>query len=263
MDSPISCVIAADSKNRNGTRITTMVLTYPRFIHSELMTHRAFSRNAASSRAIPVSRMLRQVREAPVVPLYWGANKPGMQAGEELQGEARSNAIDIWRNAAQQAAEHAEGLAALGVHKQIANRLLEPFQLMKTIVTATEWENFFSLRIHKDAEPHFNELASKMKKAMDVSVPNEAVLHAPFVGPEEARKFSRLATIMQISAARCARVSYLNHDGTEPDAEKDLELANKLATNKHASPFEHPAISMHGRYANFSNWRSMRHIMGL
>ena len=152
----ISARIVADSLNTDKShRLTTFVLTYNRYIHSEIMTHRMFSRNAASSRAIPVKRMIKNIRDNPARPISWGQNQKGMQAEENICIENESIAIKIWDESCWNAIKSAERLINLGVHKQIANRLLEPFAHMTTIVTATEFNNFFHLRAHKDAQPEF------------------------------------------------------------------------------------------------------------
>lgn len=155
--------IILDSINESGDRLTTFQLRYPRFIHSELMTHRVFSRNAMSSRAVPVAKMIAQVRENPAKPIHWGMNKPGMQATEEVPV---ASAEHLWQKAANLAADVAEQMVKLNLHKQVANRILEPFQWMNTIVTATEWDNFFELRAHPDAQPEFQKLAVMMQNAM-------------------------------------------------------------------------------------------------
>jgi len=131
-------VIEDSVAESNGVRLTTLQLQYPRFIHAEFMTHRVFSRNASSSRAIPVAKVIEQVRTDPAMPIHWGKNQPGMQANEELQGDERAQAIRQWKLAAERAADCANIMNTLGVHKQVANRLLEPFQYMHVIVTATE-----------------------------------------------------------------------------------------------------------------------------
>lgn len=142
--------IVADSVSAvNGQRLITYELEYPRFIHAELMTHRLFSRNAASSRAIPISKMMEMVEETPAMPVEWGMNQAGMQAKEVHSNPEVCESV--WKLAAQQAVYSAQALQNLGLHKQIVNRVLEPFQIMKTIVTATEFDNFFWLRCHKDA----------------------------------------------------------------------------------------------------------------
>ena len=265
-----SAKVVLDSVSKDGARLCTLELTYPRFIHGELMTHRAFSRNASSSRAIPVSRMLRQVIFDPVIPWHWGSNKPGMQAGDPIPSDAEHHARDAWREAAKQAAMLAERINYLGVHKQICNRLLEPFQLMKTIVTATEWDNFFALRTHNDAEPHFRDLAVLMKGAMDASVPVRRDIHSPYVDYDsrftdgaKSPSPNELEHVFMVSSARCARVSYMNHDGSSPDEERDAALAQRLLSSRHMSPFEHAAVARPGRAANFNGWMSYRYIVEL
>lgn len=167
----ISATIVADSVNPHGHRLVSMICVYPRFIHSELMTHRQFSRNAASSRAIPVHRMIRAVESAPAMPVWWGRNQSGMQAAQELGPAEGALAVREWLDAAKDAVAHARRMAEIGAHKQIANRLLEPFQWMTTLVTASEWHNFFALRAHPDAQPEFQELAFQMLGAYLGSAP--------------------------------------------------------------------------------------------
>ncbi len=261
----ISANVVLDSISGTGKRITTLELVYPRFIHSELMTHRAFSRNSASSRAIPVERMIAMVQEDTAMPIAWGKNTRGMQAKENLP-EADANAVrNAWLDAALDARRHADELAALGAHKQIANRVLEPFMHMTTLVTATEWENFFTLRDHPDAQPEIQALAKEMRKALGESSPTLRMWHMPFVHDTLHQPMNLLAGI---SAARCARVSYLNHDGTNPDIEKDLTLARRLAASGHWSPFEHVACAnlldkRSHMEANFQGWKQLRHVMAI
>ncbi len=180
----ISAKIIADSVNIYGNRLTTFELEYPRFIHSELMTHRVFSRNAASSRAIPVKRMIKTIKENPAKPLHWGQNQSGMQAEKELTPDNRLKAEILWNKGLDSAIEVAEALADVGVHKQIVNRVLEPFQIMKTIVSATEYGNFFWLRRHADAQPEIQVLAEEMFTALEESTPSnlyEGEYHTPYV----------------------------------------------------------------------------------
>lgn len=229
----------------NNSRLTTMELTYPRFIHSEFMTHRQFSRNASSSRAIPVEKMLQQVRENPAMPIHWGKNQPGMQAIEKLREMEMQHCESEWYDAAENAIKSAKYLASQGLHKQIANRLLEPFQHIKVIVTATEYDNFFKLRCHEDAQPEIAQLALRMKEAMDESTPKllkHGEWHLPYVDfPGPRGKELSLEKAIKCSVARCARVSYLNHDNSNPNIEKDIALADKLLEAGHMSPFEHQA----------------------
>ncbi len=250
--------IIADSISVEGKRITTMQLCYPRFIHAEMMTHRVFSRNASSSRAIPVAKMIEQVRNNPAMPLHWGKNQPGMQAAVELAGNELDMTKSAWRRAAWQAANIAEEMSALGAHKQVANRILEPFQWIHVIVTATEFANFFELRDHEDAQPEIRHLAVLMKLAMDASTPkllNPDEWHLPYVTDEDiaelkaltagegARPDAWLELAKQVSAARCCRVSYLKHDGTRASLAEEIALCDRLAAARpiHASPFEHQA----------------------
>lgn len=185
--------VIEDSISRNEVRLTTMQLRYPRFVHSEFMTHRVFSRNASSSRAIPVAKMIAQVRDEPAMPVHWGANQPGMQARAELVGQEREDAISLWKIAAQDAARTAEAMERLSMHKQVANRILEPFQFISVIVTATEWDNFFDLRDHDDADPNIAYLARGMRKARGESVPRKIIFdrgdadgwHLPYITPTE------------------------------------------------------------------------------
>jgi thymidylate synthase ThyX len=261
--------IILDSVNpENGSRLTTMQLVYPRFVHAEFMTHRMFSRNASSSRAIPVAKMIEQVFKDPAMPCHWGKNQPGMQAREEITD--KTEAEQLWREAASDAAHTAEFMSQIGLHKQVVNRILEPFQWIHVVVTATEWDNFFKLRLHEDADPNIYELARVMKVAMDESTPVERHAHLPYVDGDyeidpAARQVLNLKGLGMVSAGRCARVSYLNHDGTNPDYKKDLELAEKLAASGHASPFEHVAFSFaeNSLCANLTGWASLRQEMAI
>ena len=266
--------VAHDDRGNHGPELFTLALKYPRFIHSEFMTHRVFSRNAASSRAIPVSKMIEQVRNEPVMPVYWGSNKPGMQAGEELIDDDLAMAKNFWLDAAENAAATAEKMQELGLHKQVVNRVLEPFQIMQTVVTATEWENFFQLRISEFAQPEIKALAVAMKEAMTNSTPFQmpyGEYHVPYVTAEERDEYKSRKdwrTLCMVASARCARVSYLNHDGSNPDIAKDLDLATKLKDAYHASPFEHVARpldlrDMPGVNRNFKEWTQFRAELGL
>lgn len=237
--------VIEDSISLEGKRITTFQLKYWRAIHSEFMTHRVFSRNASSSRAIPVSKMIQQVRENPAGPIHWGKNQAGMQASEEITGYSRDWAMQLWKMAAHKAANYAEDLMHQGVHKQVVNRILEPYQWIHVVVTATEWDNFFSLRAHPDAQPEIQDLAFRMQLAMEDSKPdllNEGEWHLPYLTPKEKYNLDT-DLAKQVSAARCCRVSYLKHDGSQANVEEDLALCKRLAGSQpiHASPFEHQA----------------------
>lgn len=267
--------VIEDSINTAGVRLTTMQLRYPRFFHSEFMTHRVFSRNASSSRAIPVAKMLEQISSEPAMPIHWGQNQPGMQASTEVQHVGY--AMDLWKHAAVAAATTAKAMNEMGLHKQVVNRILEPFQFISVVVTATEWDNFFLLRNHADAQPEIKYLAQLMKEAMDCSVPqfrykNEAGVidgeewHLPYVTYKERQFYcDKPLLLAKISSARCARVSYLTHEGKEPAIDKDLELYERLVGSVpiHASPTEHPARVAKDHkaekwYKNFRGWKQHR-----
>lgn len=254
--------IVADSINNSGNRITTFELEYHRFIHSELMTHRLFSRNAMSSRAVPVSKMIEQVRNNPATPIHWGKNQAGMQAAEVLVEESLDNAKRQWKQSAIYAASQAEIMSSIGSHKQIVNRLLEPFQTMKTVLTATEFDNFFWLRCDSDAQPEIQELANCMFEAMKQSEPEvleSEQWHTPYVEhifkggkfesyclTDEEDNVIKLLTEEEakaISASCCAQVSYRTLNNTY---EKAMDIYSKLASGRkvHASPFEHIATPM-------------------
>jgi hypothetical protein len=266
----ISAKVVAMSVHNYGPLLTTLELRYPRFIHAEFMTHRMFSRNASSSRAIPVAKMIEQVRNDPAMPIHWGKNQPGMQAREEHDAEvwaSRAGLVsnaEAWRCAAESAVCAAFAFSEAGYHKQIVNRLLEPFQFITVIVTATEWDNFFKLRLHPDAQPEIQELARVMLEAMD-KAPLDAVdlaeWHLPYI--DMATWGESLETAQMCSVARCARVSYLNHDNTEPNIDADVALHNRLKESGHMSPFEHAARPVDAEvsnrfYRNYRGWISYR-----
>lgn len=260
----ISAKVIADSVSEQGVRLTTLQLRYPRFIHAEFMTHRVFSRNASSSRAVPVQRLIDDVLTDPAIPIYWGKNQPGMQAEGELQDRERTLAWQNWMRGLDYAVGVARALADLKLHKQIVNRILEPFAHINVIVTATDYDNFFELRDHEDAEPHIRDLARAMRKAMNESEPTllrPGQWHLPYVDTQirddgeqsyeirlthpddevQGSTFVSLEKARKISTARCARVSYMTHDGRIPSIEEDLALAERLLEDAHLSPFEHQA----------------------
>lgn len=252
----ITATVIADSVADGCPRITTLQLRYPRFIHSEVMTHRAFSRNASSSRAIPVDRLIQDVLDDPAMPTYWGANKPGMQAGKELE----SGEIE-WILASSDAIHRAKRMVRMGYHKQIVNRILEPFAHINVLVTATEWDNFFALRDHPDAQPEIAELARAMREAMAGSEPMWLAVnewHMPYIERMKSGEVNR-----KISAARCASVSYKTVDGKPMTVDKALAIYDKLAGSDpiHASPFEHiarPDQSNGTGCRNFDRWHQWR-----
>lgn len=250
----IKATVIAHSKSAvNGKEIITMELEYPRFIHGEVMTHRMFSRNAASSRAIPVSKMIEQVRTNPAQPVHWGKNQPGMQAKEELEGNVKFTVEQEWKRVAGYSAQCASVMNSLGAHKQIVNRILEPFQTMKTVVTATEWENFYWLRNHEDAQPEIKHLAEVMLEA--VSESSAVTLkagdwHTPYFNGAfgtgcwlSKADTDSLEDALAISSSCCAQVSYRLLDDS---IEKARVVYKRLVESSpvHASPFEHQASPM-------------------
>lgn len=261
----ISAKVVADSISEAGKRITTLQLRYPKFVHGELMTHRVFSRNASSSRAIPVPRLIQDVIDDPVYPSFWGKNQPGMSASEEhdefvLVRQAESSSYEkvnretAWAAARETAIDFAQSFTQAGYHKQIVNRLLEPFCHINVVVTATEFSNFFALRCHPGAQPEMRILAEAMRDAMADSKPEELLLgqwHVPYVSDTERVNLrldgfgikDRQHIYIKLSVARCARVSYLTQEGKTPSVEEDLKLYDRLVGSVplHASPAEHQA----------------------
>jgi hypothetical protein len=263
----IEAKIIADSIC-NGNRITTFELKYPRFILAEFNTHRMFSRSSASSRAIPIKKVIKEIIDNPATPVYWGKNKPGMQANEELSGIDLFLAKLMWKSASFVAIAFSYGFYQIGLHKQISNRILEPWQHSKTIVTATDWNNFFELRCHTDAQPEMFKLAFEMKEAYNISTPKKLSAgswHIPYIHDWEREEFS-IADCLKMSSARCARVSYNNHDGSVPDIKKDFTLHDQLVGSnpKHMSPTEHQASAAmtpyesKKYYGNFKGWKQYR-----
>lgn len=260
--------VIEDSVSQDNVRLTTMQLKYPRWILAELNTHRVFSRSTSSSRAIPVQKMIEMVRSEPAMPVHWGKNQSGMQAKEELTEAHLEQAKELWLKAASQAAETAEQMMGIGLHKQVANRVLEPFQWVSTVVTATEWENFYHLRTHPDAQPEIQKLAKMMLQAHQDSIPKlvkRGEWHLPYI-QEELRKNTDPEVLTKYSAARCARCSYNKHDGSDPDIEDDLRLFNLLVDrqDKHASPLEHQATpdSPYSVWGNLIGWKQFRKLKG-
>lgn len=267
----ITATIIADSVSApTGQRITTFELEYPRFIHAELMTHRQFSRNSASSRAIPIDKMIELVQTNTAEPIHWGRNQSGMQAGGEIVNVP--SAIQVWTDARNDAIKHAKNLQELGLHKQIVNRVLEPFQIMKVIVTATSFDNFFNLRCHPDAQPEIRHLAELMLKAMQESTPetlSAGEWHTPYVHHErddddtlvyfvyetdttgtesdnyQYKHYLTLEDALKVSCSCAAQVSYRKNDTS---IAKAISIYDKLVNSNpvHASAFEHCATPIDG-----------------
>ncbi len=253
--SSISATIIADSINSNGIRLTTFELEYPRWILAEVNTHKILSKNTASSRAIPVERVLEQVDNSPAMPVEWGANNPGMVSKTMLDELKAKSAEMLWRAAAKAASSFARVMSdkfGLNVHKQLAGRLIETFTMSKTVLTGTEFANFFNLREHGDAQPEFYELAKCMRAARDLSIPTfllNGQWHLPYVDLVDGKYYVSgtnvdLETAKQVSASCCAQVSYRKLD-TSVEKANDVFLKLKLSDpeykNKHSSPVEHQA----------------------
>jgi hypothetical protein len=255
-----SAKVIADSI-AEGVRLTTLEIVLPRYALAQLNTHRVFSRSFESSRAIPVEKRIEAVRAHPFIPREFGKNQRGMQPSA-LEAATNTQARAVWSVACESALRDAEALAKLGVHKEQANRLLEPFAYVKGIVTATEWDNFFALRLDSHAQGDIRELAEAMKAALDMSTPvkcEPSEWHLPYVGVnggdiEQDSKLDVEARV-RISCARCARISYLNHDG-QRDIEHDLALYDRLVSSGHMGALEHAAQVVceenRWQYAKFS-----------
>jgi hypothetical protein len=265
-----SAKIICDSVSEAGHRLTTMEVVMHRFVLAEFNTHRVFSRNSASSRAIPVHKRIEQVRSDPMMPFVWASEQKGMQGGEALRGEGRNLAEIHWRWAAQDAANMALKLVEDGLHKSLVNRLLEPFLPHTVVVTSTEWENFFRQRCSPLAQPEIRVVAEHMRDALQASTPAEVDSdwwHLPYLRAGEDREYPAFPYLCEISAARCARVSYLTHYGVH-DPEADLSLYERLVSAEppHASPLEHVAQPLivgrdkfDGNPGNFTGWSQLRH----
>lgn len=297
----ITAKVIADSIGEHSPRLTTLQCRYPKFIHGEFLTHRVFSRNSSSSRAIPVKRLIQDVMDDPVIPIHWGANQKGMQADQECNDKVFSLCTDngqyywesneeTWLSARDAAIEYATAFDKAGYHKQIVNRIIEPWCHIHTVVTATEWSNFFALRRHKDAQPEMHALADAIWNAMDQSKPKKLKSeewHLPYItnkdnlsllefrkGEEDADHYSHETDddrLIRISVARCARVSYLTQEGKQPKIEDDLALYDRLVGSVplHASPAEHPAtpdsfingwLNPH-RHGNLRGWCQHRKFL--
>ena len=234
--------IVEDSLNPvTGDRLTTFLVTYWRAILPEMLTHKMHSFSTSSSRAIPLAKQIQMVQNEITYPVEWGKNQSGMQSAGSLDDERCYTAKGIWDDAAGNAIASAKLLDLLGLHKQVATRILEPFLPVTQVITATEYENFFKLRCHADAQPDIRALAERMRKLYLDNTPRtlgKTELHLPFVSEDERTEHNKVITLM-LSAARCARTSYLNHDQSEPDVDKDTKLFHRLIEHGHFSPLSH------------------------
>jgi thymidylate synthase ThyX len=256
--------VLADSVSEDGHRLTTLEVRMHRFTLSEFNTHRMFSRNSASSRAIPLRKQLARVVSDPALPVVWASEKPGMQGGGEI--EDTETAEKIWLEARTAAAMYAEQLGELGVHKSLCNRLIEPFMWHTVIVSSTEWENFWTQRCSPLAQPEIRVAAEAMRTAYDASVPKPVPFggwHLPLVDESEDLP---LEVAKRCSVARVCRVSRENHDTGKVDVDKDLETYERLCSPgdgpPHASPLEHVATPFTAPVmGNFRGWQQLRHLV--
>ena len=302
--------VVCDSQYK-GSRLVSVEVEFPRPYLAEFNTHTRFSRNSASSRAIPVWRRLLDVLSRPYVPNSFGTNKAGMQAGGTLSDSDQKNAVQNWlvgrdiavtqafflaggykefRSAAEkggyvQAIEDMFGIIDglvkqygldkelftqdRGMHKQHANRVLEPYSFHTVIVTATHWRNFFGLRASCMAQPEAQDFCLAIAKAMMESNPRELVQgewHLPYIRQVDREEVSDELVLARASAGKCARTSYLTHGGVR-DIDKDIELANSLQGSGHMSPFQHPARPREngdpeGSHGNYSTeWTQFRKLL--
>lgn len=252
----ISAKVLSDSLF-NGSRCVTMELEFPRCILAQINTHRVASKNTASSRAIPIEKNIKLIEVNPFIPT-WTGNQAGM-VGTEIDKETKAKADRVWLQAKDVMVELAKVLSDLGIHKQNANRLLEPFSFVKTVFTATEWDNFFNLRLASDAQPEIQELAQRMKEAIDNSKPVELtpdMAHTPYMNGGHS-KIDDVDSILG-SAACCAQVSYRKLN-TEPEALN--RIVTRLIGNGHihASPFEHVCVGGSNGLGNLREYSQLRH----
>lgn len=248
-----SAKIICDSVSPAGHRLTTFECTFPRIILAEVNTHRVLSRNSASSRAIPIEKMIKRVLDDPYIPEHWGKNQRGMQATEDVHPSEVFGLRGLWWGAASLMIAQASELLERGIHKQITNRLLEPFMWHTALITATEFSNLFNLRDNKDAHPDFRDLAHAMRELYGKGEPikrGHQDWHTPLALDEDVDGFSIVDGIVnwdelrcKVSVGRCARVSYLTHDGKR-DPQADVDLCERLLASGHMSPFEHVARPM-------------------
>jgi thymidylate synthase ThyX len=256
----ITARVVTDSVAPGCPRLTTVLVRFPHVILPQVLTHRVFSRSTSSSRAIPIAKLIADVEADPYVPTEWRyAADRGMQPGELMSDGDAQDALFEWQSACDSSVQHAAILGNYGASKEHANRLLEPFAHVNMVITATEWMNFFTLRIDRHAQGEIRDLAIAIRDAMRSRTPRDlgrGEWHLPFVDcdTEDGPK---------LSAARCARTSYLTHDGKAPDAAADLRLAEMLIREGHMSPLEHQARESFGGYGgrNFGGcWVQHRQI---
>ena len=274
--------IIEDSISHNGNRITTWMLTYPRIIHAELLTHRVFSRNSSSSRAIPAKKMISMIEQHPFVPLKFIKTHPGMQGYEYFEGGEEEKVKRIWLESAKSAINYSKELLELKVSKQIINRILEPYSYITVILTATEFDNWFKLRLDKNAEIHIQHLARLMLELYNANPPKLLDMYEWHIPMANVFNSNQLVTLpdlefikylppnmtnetlikLFVSTARCARTSYLNFLGKD-DYESDINLFMSLYNDCHMSPFEHCALNVESDkfFNNFKGYYQLRRFI--
>lgn len=243
-------------------RIATFVITIPKFLQAQINSHRALSRNSGSSRAIPAKMIRKRVIENPFIPVEFGHNQPGMRGGKEVSGLPLVFAKQCWLWARFIPCFFHYVGEKLNIHKEVLNRLIEPWMFTEVVLTATEWSNFIKLRSDNAAQPEIQIIAKEIKMLLENEKPQilkTGEWHLPFVAPEEMVKYD-LENSQKISAARCARVSYKLYDGSASNIDKDVALCDKLIKDGHWSPFEHIAMATDtlGRSGNFVGWNQYR-----
>ena len=251
----IDAKILLDSRSEKSPRLTTWLLTMPRFCLAEFNTHRAISKNCPSSRAIPVEKRIEMALADPVIPIEWGMNSENMQSHTLADPATSIRARVVWLGARDAAVASARAMVNLGIHKQIANRILEPFIEVTVLATGSQagWENFFALRAEEAADPHMQKLAYTMLDLYNASTPTQlspGEWHIPF-GDAMPENLSWEEKI-KVAVARAARVSYNNFDGSQ-DPMKDFKLHDRLASSGHWSAFEHIAQVPNGNDYLLSN----------
>lgn len=261
--------IILDSISPEGKRLTTMEVTCHRFVLAEFNTHRVFSRNSASSRAIPVEKQLNNVINNPALPLEWPCEQPGMQGGSELDYCDLLDAKALFDFVLEQTTGAIHDYLEMKpeksqrLHKSYINRLLEPFMWHTIIISSTEWENFFAQRCSPLAQPEIAAVAYEMRDVLYGSVPTlvqREGWHLPLIQDDELGL--PIDDLIKVSVARCARVSYLTHEGVR-DIQEDIKLFERLTSAEppHWSPLEHVATPMWLSHGNFEGWEQYRHIM--
>jgi len=260
----VSAKVISDSVSPEGVRLTTVQATFHRYVLAEMNTHRIFSRNSASSRAIPVAKQIKKIRETPAYPVEYGENQPGMQAGVGLN---RGSLDIIWVQSSRDSADTAEKLMSENVHKQVTNRLLEPFMWHTAVISSTAWGNFFNQRCSPLAQPEIRVVAEMIREVMDDSKPAELGVgewHLPYIQDDEYVRMD-WETLKKVSTARCARVSYLTQEGSR-DYSEDIKLYARLVSSSpmHASPLEHVATpaAWNSHTVEWTDDQDVQHTIG-